>query len=406
MRGDAASCLGINVRLVGQDVERGTFSQRHFTFWDQEDGTTCKPLCTGAQSSEGEATEGRGKLQVVNSLLSEYAVTAFEYGSSLVDPYGTLHIWEAQFGDFFNGAQIVFDAFLSGGESKWSLVSPLTILLPHGYDGAGPEHSSCRLERFLQMSNDPLPHGRAKFDGADERFINWRIINPTTPANYFGALIGQMSGPLRKPLIVASPKTLLRHPQATSSLDDLVPQAAPSSTRGREPSGARQPGRVFMPVLGDPLFEGNADGGAQADCIVFCSGKIYYDIVKERQARQAAQGEAGHSTFAIVRLEQLCPFPMGEIRALLQRPLYRSARRFIWAQEEPSNMGAYGHVAPRLSSLLCEILASRPAGEGAPTAPLQYVGRETAACPAVGYSKGHAEESKRLMADLFGAISA
>jgi len=332
---------GFDVRLVGQDVQRGTFSHRHLVLHDSQTGSVCCPL--------NIKEEARGELQAINSLLSEQAVLGFEYGHSLATER-TLPIWEAQFGDFVNGAQPILDTMLSSGESKWGLQSALTLLLPHGYDGAGPEHSSCRLERFLQMCNAPFAPNELEEQRKDGTF-NWCVVHPTTPANYFHLLRRQLVQ--RKPLIVAAPKTLLRLPAAISDLSELSNE-------------------TFKPVLSEK-------GGEDAETIVLCSGKIYYDLRAEREKRNLSPKK-----MHIVRLEELFPFPATELRELLN---VRSAKKLIWCQEEHQNMGAYSFVAPRLQKLF-----SRE---------WEYVGRPASAAPAAGYSALHKREQAALIAALF-----
>ena len=245
---------GKNVRWVGQDVSRGTFSHRHWEFHDQTQhpSNSVIPL----------ARISPGKLMLHNSCLSELAVLGFEYGLNIATADQCLGVWEAQFGDFFNGAQVIFDTFLSSGAAKWGIQSGQVILLPHGYDGTGPEHSSCRLERFLQSSFEGSADGRT--------LPNWSVVNPTTPANYFHLLRRQLARPYRIPLIVVAPKTLLRLPAATSALTDMTE------------------GTMFRPVLDDPLADAST-----TKHLVFVSGKVYYDLVKER---------ADHS-MALIRIE-------------------------------------------------------------------------------------------------------
>lgn len=330
---------GYNVRLSGQDVQRGTFSQRHFIFHDQETGDRLIPFAEWSQS--------KGKLEVYNSHLSEFAVLGFEYGLSVAEPQKTLSIWEAQFGDFFNGAQIIFDTFLSSGQTKWALQSGLVVLLPHGFDGTGPEHSSSRIERFLQMSNAP-------FDPTTSFIPNWSIVHPSTPGNYFHLLLRQVMRPFRCPLIIVSPKTLLRLPAAVSSMDDLTLSS-------------------FQPLLDDP------NSPKKPKRLVFCSGKFYYEIERERASRDDTQ-------MAIVRIEELCPLPVEQIKAVLTK--YSSATEIIWCQEEHRNMGPYSYVAPRLLALL-------PKGRE-----LQYVGRQEAVT-AAGYSSLHKYELDSIWKTLF-----
>ncbi|KAG9489910.1 hypothetical protein GDO78_005691 [Eleutherodactylus coqui] len=264
-------CQGFHIRLSGQDVGRGTFSQRHAMVVCQETNDTYVPL-------NHIMSDQKGFLEVSNSALSEEAVLGFEYGMSIESPK-LLPIWEAQFGDFFNGAQIIFDTFISGGEAKWLLQSGIVILLPHGYDGAGPEHSSCRIERFLQMCDSTE-------GGVDCDTVNMCIVHPTTPAQYFHLLRRQMIRNFRKPLIVASPKMLLRYQAAVSSLEDMAP------------------GSTFKPVIGDLAADPKS-----VSTVILCSGKHYYALAK----RKETLGEKGH-TFAIIRLEELCPFPLESLQ--------------------------------------------------------------------------------------------
>lgn len=334
---------GRNVRLSGQDVGRGTFSQRHLMLVDQNSEKTVLPL--------NEMSENQGNLEVANSSLSEFAVMGFEYGMSLNSP-NDLVIWEAQFGDFFNGAQVIIDTYLSSGEQKWLRQSGLVLLLPHGYDGAGPEHSSCRIERFLQNSDDP-------FDmNSNDNYshnINWHFINPSTPAQYFHALRRQMERPFRKPLIVASPKTLLKSSDAVSNLSEFAP------------------GTSWMPVIDD---EKATKDNVQK--LVFVSGKFYYDLLKQRDQR---------SDIALIRLEELTPFPTEEVKKILSK--YDLATEHIWCQEEPQNMGAFSFVQPRLQSLL-------PEGSK-----LKYAGRSASAAPATGIGRKHKMEHQEVIKSCF-----
>ncbi|EHH18884.1 Putative 2-oxoglutarate dehydrogenase E1 component DHKTD1, mitochondrial [Macaca mulatta] len=262
---------GFNVRLSGQDVGRGTFSQRHAMVVCQETDDTYIPL-------NHMDPNQKGFLEVSNSPLSEEAVLGFEYGMSIESPK-LLPLWEAQFGDFFNGAQIIFDTFISGGEAKWLLQSGLVILLPHGYDGAGPDHSSCRIERFLQMCDSVE-------EGVDGDTVNMFVVHPTTPAQYFHLLRRQMVRNFRKPLIVASPKMLLRLPAAVSTLQEMAP------------------GTTFNPVIGDSSVDPE-----KVKTLVFCSGKHYYSLLKQRESL----GPKRHD-FAIIRVEELCPFPLDSLQ--------------------------------------------------------------------------------------------
>ncbi|XP_068579619.1 2-oxoadipate dehydrogenase complex component E1 [Cebidichthys violaceus] len=308
---------GFDIRISGQDVGRGTFSQRHAMVVCQDTNDMYIPL-------NHISPQQTGFLEVCNSPLSEEAVLGFEYGMSIAQPK-LLPIWEAQFGDFFNGAQIIFDTFLAGGEAKWLLQCGMVILLPHGYDGAGPEHSSCRMERFLQMCD-------SKEEGVDSDCVNMAVVNPTTSAQYFHLLRRQMIRNFRKPLIVVGPKTLLRFSGAASSLTELAP------------------GTSFRPVLGDTSVSAES-----VQKVVLCSGKHYYALLKQRETSAANQSTA------LVRVEELCPFPLDALQQELKK--YPNAKEFIWSQEEPQNMGPWSFVAPRFEKqLACKLrLVSRPA---------------------------------------------
>ncbi|KAI9490360.1 dehydrogenase E1 and transketolase domain-containing protein 1 [Zychaea mexicana] len=336
---------GHDVRISGQDVGRGTFSQRHAMFVDQGTEKAVIPLNHGLG-------DGQGFLEVANSPLSEYAVLGFEYGMSIESP-SRLVIWEAQFGDFFNGAQIAIDTFVSSSEAKWLRQTGLVMLLPHGQDGAGPEHSSARVERFLQMSNEPMDIDKC-YDVAP----NWSVVNCTTPAQYFHVLRRQIHRPYRKPLIVMSPKGLLKSQAAVSTLDDMAP------------------GQQFKPVLDDPVSTESPNG---VEKVVFVSGKLYYDLVKERAAKGL------DDRIALIRVEELSPFPRNELEQVVDQ--YNYAREFIWCQEEPENAGAYAFMAPRISQLI-------PRNEK-----LQYVGRAALAAPATGISSQFRAEQARLIQD-------
>jgi 2-oxoglutarate dehydrogenase E1 component len=319
---------GIPVRLSGQDTVRGTFSHRHAMLWDVETGASDVPL--------NRLADGQAAFEVVNSPLSEMAVVGFEYGMSSADPR-RLVIWEAQFGDFANGAQVIIDQFMAAAESKWQRMSGLVLLLPHGYEGQGPEHSSARPERFLQLCAED----------------NMQVVNATTPAQLFHVLRRQMHRPFRKPLIVMSPKSLLRHPRAVSPLTELT-------------NGA------FRPVLDDPL-EADPDSIRR---VIVCSGKIFY-------ALEAGRAERDWGGIAIARLEQLYPFPSDELRAALRR--YPRATDVVWAQEEPANQGAWDFVEWRVQAVL-------RAGQR-----LRYVGRKAAASPATGSHKVHQSEEASIV---------
>jgi 2-oxoglutarate dehydrogenase E1 component len=332
---------GTPVRLSGQDTARGTFSHRHAVWHDVQTGSQHVPL--------NHVRAGQAHFDVIDSMLSEYACLGFEFGFSSADPW-TLVIWEAQFGDFANGAQIVIDQFLSSSESKWQRMSGLVLLLPHGYEGQGPEHSSARLERYLQLCAED----------------NLQVCNLTTPAQLFHALRRQMRRPFRKPLIVMSPKSLLRHKLAVSPLAEL--------TDGE-----------FALVLDDVATTGAPEAGVTLERervtrVLLCSGKVYYALL-------AARREQLRDAVAIVRVEQHYPFPHSELASVLAR--YPNATQVWWVQEEPQNMGAWHFIAPRLRRLL-------PGG----TEP-RYVGRDEAASPASGsYKLAQAEERDILNAAL------
>ncbi|XP_040307385.1 2-oxoadipate dehydrogenase complex component E1 isoform X2 [Herpailurus yagouaroundi] len=288
-------------------------------------------------------------VQISNSPLSEEAVLGFEYGMSIESPR-LLPIWEAQFGDFFNGAQIIFDTFISGGEAKWLLQSGIVILLPHGYDGAGPDHSSCRIERFLQMCDSVE-------EGVDGDTVNMFVVHPTTPAQYFHLLRRQMVRNFRKPLIVASPKMLLRFPAAVSSLHEMAP------------------GTTFKPVIGDSSVDPK-----NVKSLVFCCGKHFYALLKQRESLEAKKGD-----FAIIRLEELCPFPVDLLQQEMSK--YKHVKDFIWSQEEPQNMGPWCFVSPRFEKqLACKLrLVSRP--------PLP--------APAVGIGALHLQQHEDVLTKTF-----
>jgi 2-oxoglutarate dehydrogenase E1 component len=319
---------GTPVRVSGQDVLRGTFSHRHVAIFDAADGRAWVPL--------NDVAPGQATVEAVNSPLSEEAVLGFEYGMSSGDPR-RLVVWEAQFGDFVNGAQVVIDQFISSGESKWQRMSGLVLLLPHGYEGQGPEHSSARLERFLQL--------------CAER--NMQVIVPSTPAQIFHALRRQMHRPFRKPLVVMSPKSLLRHPEAVSTLAEL--------TEGG-----------FRLVIDDA----RAAAPEEIRRVILCSGKIHY-------ALDAARREQDRGDVALVRVEQLYPFPTAELREALGR--YPAIREVFWVQEEPANQGAWWFVLPLISPLL------------RPDVSFSYIGRAEAASPATGSHEVHEAEERAIL---------
>ncbi|KAJ1827909.1 hypothetical protein LPJ56_001401 [Coemansia sp. RSA 2599] len=337
---------GYNIRLCGQDVGRGTFSQRHAMFVCQETENVFVPL-----NSIGGP---QGKLEVANSNLSELAVLGFEYGVSIQSPR-ILPIWEAQFGDFHNTAQVIIDTYISSGETKWLRQSGLVMLLPHGYDGAGPEHSSARIERFLQLCSTPM-------DISDPSIVqnpNMHVVNPTTPAQIFHLLRRQMKRNYRKPLVVASPKTLLRLSAATSTLQEMAPSTS------------------FRPVIADSL----AGDPANVKRVLFVSGKIYYDLAKA----YAADSARIDGQIAIVRVEEICPFPGQELVGEIAR--FANATEFVWCQEETMNAGSYSFVQPRLQSILPDGMK------------LQYIGREPLAAPVTGVSRVYKAEQAKIISD-------
>ena len=325
---------GTPVRLSGQDSGRGTFSQRHSVLVDQTTEAKYIPLNNVAPGHQAH-------FEVIDSPLNEAGVLGFEYGYSSAEP-NALVLWEAQFGDFANGAQVIIDQFICSGESKWLRMNGLVMLLPHGYEGQGPEHSSARLERYLQLSAED----------------NWQVVNPTTPANYFHALRRQMRRSFRKPLIVMTPKSLLRHKECVSTLADFGP------------------GSSFRRILAetDQLAE-----PAKVRRVVLCSGKVYFDLVAERRKRKI-------DDIAILRIEQLYPFPFSRLGVRLSQ--YPNAE-VVWCQEEPENMGAWHFVDRRIDRALSaiDVKAKRPI----------YVGRPEAASPATGSARTHQKEQADLV---------
>ncbi len=339
---------GNPVRLSGQDSERGTFSQRHSVLYDQKDETRYIPLNNlGPQQANYE---------VINSMLSEEAVLGFEYGYSLAEPKA-LTMWEAQFGDFANGAQVVFDQFISSGERKWLRMSGLVCLLPHGYEGQGPEHSSARLERFLQLCAED----------------NMQVANVTTPANYYHILRRQLKRDFRKPLILMTPKSLLRHKRAVSTLAEMSGESA------------------FHRLLWDDAQSGGADSDlvrlvkdSKIRRVVMCSGKVYYDLLEERQKR-------GVNDVYLLRVEQLYPFPAKALINELSR--FRNAE-MVWCQEEPKNMGAWSFIDPYLEWVLAHIDAKHQR--------VRYTGRPAAASPATGLMSKHMAQLEAFLEDALG----
>jgi 2-oxoglutarate dehydrogenase E1 component len=331
---------GYAVRLTGQDSGRGTFTHRHAVLHDQNrerwnDGTYI-PLQNIA--------EGQAKFTVIDSVLSEEAVLGFEYGYSTAEP-NTLVAWEAQFGDFVNGAQVVIDQFISSGEVKWGRVSGLTMLLPHGYEGQGPEHSSARIERFLQLCADH----------------NMQVVQPTTPAQIFHLLRRQMIRLFRKPLIVATPKSLLRHKEAVSDLSELAKGS-------------------FQPIIGE--VDGTVEP-KKVKRVIVCSGRVYYDLVAHRR-------EAKANDVAIIRIEQLYPFAHKQFDAEIKK--YENANEVVWVQDEPQNQGAWFYVEHHLREGMRD-------GQK-----LAYSGRPASASPAVGYYAKHYEQLKALIEGAFGRL--
>jgi 2-oxoglutarate dehydrogenase E1 component len=336
---------GFAVRLSGQDCTRGTFSQRHSAFVDQTTEERHYPL--------NHIRPGQARYEVIDSMLSEYAVLGFEYGYSLAEP-NALTLWEAQFGDFANGAQIMIDQFINSGESKWLRMSGLVLLLPHGYEGQGPEHSSARLERFLQLSAED----------------NWIVSNCTTPANYFHILRRQLHRTYRKPLVLMTPKSLLRHPMAISRAEDFTD------------------GSTFHRVLWDDAQKGNSAAKLKPDDqikrVVMCSGKVYYDLLAERDAQ-------GLDDVYLLRIEQLYPVPTISLGQELAR---FPGAEFVWCQEEPKNQGAWLFLEPEMETVLTKV-------RGTPTR-MSYAGRKASASPATGLASRHKHEQQTLVAQALG----
>ncbi|WP_067561123.1 2-oxoglutarate dehydrogenase E1 component [Halofilum ochraceum] len=326
---------GYGVRLSGQDSGRGTFFHRHAVLHNQADGSSYVPL--------RKLGDDQANFLIIDSLLSEEAVLAFEYGYSTADPR-TMVIWEAQFGDFVNGAQVVIDQFISSGEAKWGRLCGLTLFLPHGQEGQGPEHSSARLERFLQLCAEQQPGD-----------YNMQVCVPTTPAQAFHMIRRQMLRPYRKPLVVMTPKSLLRHKLATSSIDDLADghfHTVISDTAELDPKKVRR--------------------------VVICTGKVYYDLYTRRQEEEI-------DDIAIVRVEQLYPFPYTELGEVIAG--FPNASEYVWCQEEPRNQGAWYHLKHRLERVLGE------------DNDLRYAGRAASPSPAVGYHSRHAKQQHALVVD-------
>jgi 2-oxoglutarate dehydrogenase E1 component len=336
---------GFGVRLSGQDSRRGTFSQRHAVFIDQETEKTFTPL--------NHLKGAKATFEVHDSSLSEFAVLGFEYGYSLANPK-FLVLWEAQFGDFANGAQVIFDQFLSSGERKWLRMSGLVCLLPHGYEGQGPEHSSARLERFLQLCAQD----------------NMQVANCTTPANYFHILRRQMRRNFRKPLILMTPKSLLRHKRAVSTLKEMGPGS--SFHRVLWDDAETRPGSTVALASDERIRR-----------VILCSGKVYYDLLEEREKR-------GISDVYLLRVEQFYPYPAHSLINELKR---FSKADMVWCQEEPKNMGAWSFMDPNLEWTLSQV--------GAKTKRARYVGRPASASPATGLMSRHKQEVEDLLNEAF-----
>ena len=337
---------GFPVRLVGQDSGRGTFSQRHSVLRNQEDNSRYIPL--------NNISENQKNFEIVDSFLSELAVLGFEYGYSLVEPE-TLTIWEAQFGDFANGAQVVIDQFIASGERKWNRASGLVLLLPHGYEGQGPEHSSARLERFLQLSGQE----------------NLQVVNCTTPANYFHVLRRQIHRDFRKPLIIMTPKSLLRNKFCVSKLEDF------------------DKSNSFHRVLSDHSYLDDTNfiklkPNADIKKVIICSGKVYFDLIKARENLK-------RDDVVFVRIEQLYPFPVKPLVKEIKK--YSKNAHFYWCQEEPKNMGAWNSVRDYIQWTLDYI--------GANNNKISYIGRNAAASPATGYAKRHSAQQEEIINEVF-----
>ncbi|XP_041914662.1 2-oxoglutarate dehydrogenase, mitochondrial isoform X1 [Alosa sapidissima] len=346
---------GIHVRLSGQDVERGTFSHRHHVLHDQNvDKKTCIPM--------NHIAPNQAPYTVCNSSLSEYGVLGFELGFAMASP-NALILWEAQFGDFHNTAQCIIDQFISPGQAKWVRQNGIVLLLPHGMEGMGPEHSSARPERFLQMCNDDpdvFPAISGDFAVQQLYDCNWIVVNCSNPGNYFHVLRRQILLPFRKPLIVFTPKSLLRHPEAKSSFDDMLP------------------GTHFQRIIPDQGPASQNPAGVKR--LIFCTGKVYYELARERKERGM------EDTVAITRVEQLSPFPFDLVKAETDK--YPQAD-LLWSQEEHKNQGYYDYVKPRIRTTIDR---SRP---------VWYAGRGPAAAPATGNKKTHLHELERFMDTAF-----
>lgn len=322
---------GTKVRLSGQDCKRGTFSQRHSAIRDQESGEEYISL--------NNISKDQANFEVINSFLSEFGVMGFEYGYSITDP-NALVIWEAQFGDFANGAQVIVDQFISSAEVKWMRASGLVLLLPHGYEGQGPEHSSARVERYLQLCAEN----------------NMQVVNCSTPANYFHVLRRQIHRNYRKPLVVITPKSLLRNPAAVSSIEEF------------------DEGTHFLPVLKD-----GRNMHESAKRLILCSGKVYYDLM-------TVLSKEKKSNIAVIRVEQYYPFPEKELLSEIKK--YKKAQEIVWLQEEPRNMGAWYFIRPKIQEIMKDLKIKEE---------LKYVGRGYSASTAAGYSSIHERNQREII---------
>eukprot|EP01099_Mayorella_cantabrigiensis_P002554 TRINITY_DN2115_c0_g1_i1.p1 TRINITY_DN2115_c0_g1~~TRINITY_DN2115_c0_g1_i1.p1 ORF type:complete len:420 (-),score=79.48 TRINITY_DN2115_c0_g1_i1:351-1610(-) len=342
------------VRISGQDVERGTFSHRHAVLHEQNTNELYIPT--------KNIKSDTGFFHICNSSLSEFGVLGFEVGYSLQNPY-SLVVWEAQFGDFANGAQVIFDQFIASGETKWYRQSGIVVLLPHGYEGQGPEHSSARIERFLQLTNEDEEAFPQNLEMIKKKTatINMQVVNCTTPANFFHVLRRQCHRDYRKPLIVFTPKSLLRHKLCVSSMEELATdqkfrRVLPDTSDLVEPSKVRK--------------------------VLFCSGKVYYDLFLKRE-------EINCRDVAIVRIEQLAPFPFNKVCDVIVK--YSNAS-IVWVQEEPKNNGPWSFISPRIATILRYLNRNDR---------IKYVGRETAASPATGFPAQHKAELDGFLVDAF-----
>ncbi|MBM3184038.1 MAG: 2-oxoglutarate dehydrogenase subunit E1, partial [Chlamydiae bacterium] len=335
----AAECLAFGsllleknpIRLAGQDSRRGTFSQRHMVWTDTENGSFYRPM----------KAFGEDLVEILNSPLSEYACLGFEYGYSCQAP-NALVCWEAQYGDFVNGGEIIIDQYIASGEQKWNIVSALTLLLPHAYEGAGPEHSSCRFEKFLQLA----------------AANNLQVVNPSTPAQYFHVLRRQVKRSVKKPLVILTPKSLLRSSFNTSLASEFEKGS-------------------FQEILDDPMKE------ATSTRLLLCSGKIFYDLLQEKEKRKT-------KGVAIVRLEQYYPFHHEGLMKIISS--YQKVKEIIWVQEEPENMGAWMFLAPRLAALTLK------------GACLKKIARPPSSTPATGSHRKHLQEQKALLDAAFEGL--